>query len=138
MDKKELFENFEKNWGRFISPFEIEDISKWIDEDGFSVEMVNEALHQTIIYNVKNLHYLNRILTNWKLNNITTLEAVKFNEQQRQEQRERQLQQKAATKNYQKQQQSNIPDWVDSDYKHEATAEEQAKLDDLKKSLLED
>ena len=28
---------------------------------------------------------------------------------------------------------SNVPDWVEADYKHEATAEEQAKLDELKK-----
>lgn len=31
MDKKELFDNFQNNWMRLLSPFEIEDINKWID-----------------------------------------------------------------------------------------------------------
>lgn len=143
MNKKQLFENFEKNWGRFLTPFEIEDINKWIDEDGFPVDVVNEALRQTVVFNVKNLHYLNRVLSNWKLNNIMTVEAVKYNEQQRQEQRNQQLQQKA-TQNYtqrpqQKQpKQTNVPEWTEKDYKHEATAEEQAQLEALKKSMSED
>lgn len=33
---------------------------------------------------------------------------------------------------------SNIPDWVAKDYKHSATAEEQAKLNELKRSMFED
>lgn len=143
MTKKELFENFEKNWGRFLSPFEIEDVNKWIDEDNFPIEVVNEALRQTVFYNVKNMHYLNRILNNWKLNNIMTVEAVKYNEQQRQEQRNQQLQQKATSNYTQRPQQAqakqtNVPDWWDKEYKHEATPEEQAQLEALKKSMSED
>lgn len=144
MNKKQLFENFEKNWGRFLTPFEIEDINKWIDEDNFPVDVVNEALRQTVVFNVKNLHYLNRVLSNWKLNNIMTVEAVKYNEQQRQEQRNQQLQQKASQNSYtqrpqqQQRKQTNVPDWWDKEYKHEATAEEQAQLEALKKSMSED
>lgn len=33
---------------------------------------------------------------------------------------------------------SNVPDWVEKEYKHSATAEEQAKLEELKRSMLED
>ena len=33
---------------------------------------------------------------------------------------------------------SNVPDWVEKEYKHSATAEEQAKLEDLKRSMFED
>lgn len=33
---------------------------------------------------------------------------------------------------------SNVPDWVEKDYKHSATAEEQAKLEELRRSMLED
>ena len=33
---------------------------------------------------------------------------------------------------------SNVPDWVAKDYKHKATAEEQAKLDELRRSMFED
>ena len=33
---------------------------------------------------------------------------------------------------------SNVPDWVEKGYKHSATAEEQARLDELRHSMLED
>lgn len=33
---------------------------------------------------------------------------------------------------------SNVPDWVEKEYKHSATVEEQAKLEELKRSMLED
>lgn len=33
---------------------------------------------------------------------------------------------------------SNVPDWVEKEYKHNATVEEQAKLEELKRSMLED
>ena len=46
-------------------------------------------------------------------------------EKQRQEAKSKQYNQQPAK--------SNVPDWVEADYKHEATAEEQAKLDELKK-----
>ncbi len=39
LDKKELFDNFQNNWMRLLSPFEIEDINKWIDEEKMPVEV---------------------------------------------------------------------------------------------------
>ena len=33
---------------------------------------------------------------------------------------------------------SNVPDWVEKEYKHSATAEEQAKLEELRRSMFED
>lgn len=77
MTKKELFENFEKNWGRLLSPFEIEDISKWIDEDKFAPEIVNEALKQTVESNICSIRYLNKILARYDRENIRTVEAFK-------------------------------------------------------------
>ena len=77
MTKKELFENFEKNWGRLLSPFEIEDISKWIDEDKFAPEIVKEALKQNVESNICSIRYLNKILARYDRENIRTVEAVK-------------------------------------------------------------
>ena len=37
-----------------------------------------------------------------------------------------------------KESKKNIPKWAEQDYKHEATAEEKAKLEALKRSMLED
>ncbi|WP_283262358.1 DnaD domain-containing protein [Streptococcus dysgalactiae] len=107
MTKKELFENFQKNWMRLLSPFEIEDIDKWIDEDNMPVEVVNEALKETVIYNAPNLRYLNRVLNNWKRQGIDTVEKVEFARLQ--------FENKKLSQN--KNQQSNVPDWSNPDYK---------------------
>ncbi|QBX23694.1 DNA replication protein [Streptococcus phage Javan146] len=106
MTKKELFENFQKNWMRLLSPFEIEDIDKWIDEDNMPVEVVNEALKETVIYNAPNLRYLNRVLNNWKRQGIDTVEKVEFARLQ--------FENKKLSQN--KNQHSNVPSWSNPDY----------------------
>lgn len=66
----------------------------------------------------------------YKRQGLLTPEMVAGAEKQRQEAKSKQYNQQPSK--------SNVPEWVDEDYKHEATAEEQAKLDELKKSLMED
>ena len=107
MTKKELFENFQKNWMRLLSPFEIEDIDKWIDEDNMPVEVVNEALKETVIYNAPNRRYLNRVLNNWKRQGIDTVEKVEMARMQ--------FENKKLSQG--KGQLSNVPVWSNPDYK---------------------
>ncbi|VTS33157.1 DNA replication protein dnaD [Streptococcus porcinus] len=107
MDKKTLFENFQNNWMRLLSPFEIEDIEKWIDEDHMPVEVVNEALKETVIYNAKNTRYLSTVLNRWKNNQIDTLEKIEFS---RLEFENKRL--SKANSNS-----SNVPNWSNPDYK---------------------
>ncbi|HHJ5965956.1 TPA: DnaD domain-containing protein, partial [Streptococcus pyogenes] len=105
--KKELFDNFQNNWMRLLSPFEIEDINKWIDEEKMPVEVVNEALKSTILYNAPNLRYLNRVLNNWKRQGIDTVEKVEF----------ARLQFENKKLSQGKGQLSNVPSWSNPDYK---------------------
>lgn len=107
LDKKELFDNFQNNWMRLLSPFEIEDINKWIDEEKMPVEVVNEALKSTILYNAPNLRYLNRVLNNWKRQGIDTVEKVEFARLQ--------FENKKLSQN--KNQQSNVPSWSNPEYR---------------------
>ncbi|SDV98404.1 DNA replication protein dnaD [Streptococcus pyogenes] len=107
MDKKELFDNFQNNWMRLLSPFEIEDINKWIDEEKMPVEVVNEALKSTILYNAPNLRYLNRVLNNWKRQGIDTVEKVELARMQ--------FENKKLSQG--KDQLSNVPSWSNPDYK---------------------
>ncbi|WP_181413912.1 DnaD domain-containing protein [Streptococcus dysgalactiae] len=107
LDKKELFDNFQNNWMRLLSPFEIEDINKWIDEEKMPVEVVNEALKSTILYNTPNLRYLNRVLNNWKRQGIDTVEKVEF----------ARLQFENKKLNQGKTQHSNVPSWSNPDYR---------------------
>ncbi len=107
LDKKELFDNFQNNWMRLLSPFEIEDINKWIDEEKMPVEVVNEALKSTILYNAPNLRYLNRVLNNWKRQGIDTVEKVELARMQ--------FENKKLSQG--KDQLSNVPSWSNPDYK---------------------
>ncbi|HER6567001.1 TPA: DnaD domain-containing protein [Streptococcus pyogenes] len=107
LDKKELFDNFQNNWMRLLSPFEIEDINKWIDEEKMPVEVVNEALKSTILYNAPNLRYLNRVLNNWKRQGIDTVEKVEMARMQ--------FENKKLSQG--KGQLSSVPSWSNPDYK---------------------
>lgn len=83
MKKKELFENFQKNWGRFLSPFEIDEINVLLEQDKFTPEIINEALRQSVLYNKQNMPYIIKILKNWKSRNILTVDSVRAHEEAR-------------------------------------------------------
>nr|WP_231296166.1 DnaD domain protein [Streptococcus equi] len=57
MDEKKLFENFQLTFGRMISPFEIEDIQKWIHQDNMPIDVVNLALREAVENNKINWKY---------------------------------------------------------------------------------
>ena len=128
---KYFFEKWQEITGRALTPFEIEDIPKLHKEDGFSIELMLTALKEAASSTSNfNFNYFKSILMRYKRQGLLTPEMVAGAEKQRQEAKSKQYNQQPAK--------SNVPDWVEADYKHEATAEEQAKLDELKKSLMED
>ena len=61
----DLFEQFESEFGRPLSPLEFELINTWLD-NGTSEELVLEALKESIYNGVKSLRYIEKILLNWK------------------------------------------------------------------------
>ena len=61
----DLFQKFEEEFGRSLSPMEYEIINNWLDE-GTSEELILEALKEAIYNNVKSLRYIEKILLNWK------------------------------------------------------------------------
>ena len=76
MSKKELFEIFQQCFGRLLTPFEIEDINKWIDEDDMPIEVVNTALKEAVANNKISWKYINKILIDWHKAGDNTLEKV--------------------------------------------------------------
>lgn len=129
---KYFFEKWQEITGRALTPFEIEDIPKLHKEDGFSIELMLTALKEAANSTSNfNFNYFKSILMRYKRQGLLTPEMVAGAEKQRQE---------AKDKQYFKQQpaKSNVPDWVDEDFKHEASAEEQAQLDALKAAMMED
>lgn len=81
MTKAELFDNLQQCLGRMVTPFEIEDINKWID-DGLSPEVINEALKEAVLENKINFKYINTILRRYIKNGINTIEKVELDRQQ--------------------------------------------------------
>ncbi|MGY3778164.1 DnaD domain-containing protein [Isobaculum melis] len=71
-----LYELFEKEFGRPLSPIEVETIGMWIDQDHYKIELIHLALREAVLSQVYNLKYVDRILLNWEKRNIKTAEQV--------------------------------------------------------------
>lgn len=69
-----LISSFEKEFGRPLSPIEVEQIEQWAAET--DPPLVVEALRRAVLGGKHNFKYINSILVEWKKNNIRTLESV--------------------------------------------------------------
>ena len=85
-DLKALVDDFERELGRFLSPFEIEDLQKTISEDRVSVDLVRTALREAVFNNKTNWRYIQAILRNWRREGITTPAQVKAKNAEREAQ----------------------------------------------------
>lgn len=65
---------FENEFGRMLSPLEIEQIEQWAAEG--DARLVVEALKQAVLRGKHNFKYINSILLGWKKNNLKTLEEI--------------------------------------------------------------
>lgn len=133
-DEKSDFNIFEYYQSRIgvLDGYQSQKLNDYIHIDNLSPELVKRAIDRAADNSKRNFGYVNSILKNWAQNGIKTI--VQQDEEQRN------FDVKKAQRTYSNQQppKSNVPEWTEKDYKHEATAEEQAKLDELKKSLMED
>lgn len=75
-DLKTLVGDFERELGRFLSPFEIEDLQKTVEDDKTSVDLVRTALKEAVFNNKTNWKYIQAILRNWRREGITTVAQV--------------------------------------------------------------
>lgn len=77
--KKEadIFSLFEQEFGRLLSPIEIETITMWLDIDDHSPEIIKAALREAVLAGKLSFRYIDRILFEWKKKNIRSLDQVK-------------------------------------------------------------
>lgn len=73
---KELVEDFERELGRMLSPFELEDLQKTIREDKTDPDLVRAALREAVFNGKTNWNYINAILRNWRREGVTTMRQV--------------------------------------------------------------
>ncbi|KGR79519.1 DnaD domain-containing protein [Ureibacillus manganicus] len=81
-EEGELFSIFEQEFGRLLSPMELETISMWLDVDKHTPEIIKAALKEAVIAGKISLRYIDRILFEWKKKNITSLKQVEQHSQQ--------------------------------------------------------
>ncbi len=74
-DSSNLFNTFEEEFGRTLSPMEYSIINGWIS-DNFSEELILEALKEATYNNVSNLRYIDRILYEWRKKGLKNKNAV--------------------------------------------------------------
>lgn len=65
INSEKLFELFETEFGRTISPMEYEIVNDWIKK-GFSIELIELALKEAVYHGAKNFKYIYKILLNWQ------------------------------------------------------------------------
>lgn len=69
-----LFDIFEKEFGRTLSPMDYEIISDW--QKDFDDKLILLALKESVFNNVTNLRYIDKIIRDWSKKGIKTEEDV--------------------------------------------------------------
>ncbi len=73
--QKNIFEIFEKEFGRPLSPMEYEMINEWV-KSGMNEDLIIGALKEATFSGVSNLRYIDRIIYEWGRKGFKTMEDV--------------------------------------------------------------
>lgn len=76
-ETNQIFEQFQQEFARLLSPFEIELIGGWIDTDHYDISLIQAALREAVLLGKLNLKYIDRILREWQKKGIKTVDAAK-------------------------------------------------------------
>ena len=76
-----IYDIFETEFGRTLSPMEFEIINGWVD-NGYSEELIVLALKEATYNGVSNLRYIDKIIYEWGKKGIKTKEDVEKNRRQ--------------------------------------------------------
>lgn len=74
--EKNLYSIFESEFGRPLSPIEMETLVAWVEEDGYAPELIQMALREAVLSQAYNFKYIDRILISWEKKNIRTKQQV--------------------------------------------------------------
>lgn len=74
-----VYEYIEQNFGRLLSPIEIEKIEKCLEM--YPPDIIKYAVSIATLNNKKTFNYVNGIINNWRSSGYETLEDIKKNEE---------------------------------------------------------
>ena len=89
---KDLVETFHQELGRLLTPFEIEDLSKTVKEDGIKADLIKEALREAVFNGKPNWKYIQAILRNWRHEGIQSVAQVEAKRAEREANNPKQVQ----------------------------------------------
>ena len=92
---KDLVETFQQELGRLLTPFEIEDLSKTVKDDGIKVDLIKEALREAVLNGKPNWKYIQAILRNWRHEGIQSVAQVEAKRAEREANNPKQVQSSA-------------------------------------------
>ena len=72
-----LLEIFQQEFGRLLTPIEMQTIGEWMDKDRYQTELILEALREAVLNQKYSLRYIDRILMSWEKKNIRTSSQAK-------------------------------------------------------------
>lgn len=84
MEIQELYQAFEHEFGRALSPIELETIGYWLETDHYQVEIIKLALREAVLNQAYSLKYIDRILLNWERKNLTSKAQILAEQTRRQ------------------------------------------------------
>jgi DNA replication protein len=80
-ERKDIFSIFEREFGRPLTPMELESIAGWLDKDGHPESLILAGLKEAVFAGKVHFRYIDRILLEWQRNRITTVEQAKEHSQ---------------------------------------------------------
>lgn len=73
----QLYQRFEQEFARPLSPIEAETLSMWFDQDQHATELILAALREAVVSGKLNFRYIDRILFEWKKNGVRSPEQAR-------------------------------------------------------------
>jgi len=111
-----IFILFEQEFGRPLSPFEIETINVWLDEDHIAPALIKAGLRESVLMGKLNFKYIDRILRDWKKKGIQTVEQAREESRTFRDHQSRQSSQLTETTEQKKERNSLLYyNWLESD-----------------------
>ncbi|WP_057875110.1 DnaD domain protein [Liquorilactobacillus aquaticus] len=105
VNRDKVFSSIEVEFGRSLSPIELETINLWLNEDHYDPALILLALREAVLNQAYSLKYIDRVLLNWERQHIKTAQDV-----QREKQKMRQRKENEGFKNNQSKQEKDKPD----------------------------
>jgi len=75
-ERTEIFQSIEVEFGRALTPIELQSIDMWFTEDHYPPELIKLALREAVLNQAYNLKYIDRILISWDKQNVRTAKDV--------------------------------------------------------------